>query len=229
MKLATKQARKPAETRAKLLDATTRLVQRQGFAATTVDQICAEASLTKGSFFHHFENKEAIGEAAMGCFAAMGAELYAAARKDPGVDPLEQLHRHFEIMIELARPPEGPVVCMIGMLSQEMARSHPSMREACLGHLTVWTDNVAAMLAEAKKVHPPQIDFDPESVAWMLNSLWQGSMLVAKTRQIPDMIVSNVQHGRAYVGSLFGVRSPVAGSPAHTPSNRNKPRRKRTT
>ena len=41
-------------------------------------------------------------------------------------------------------------------------------------------------------------------LAWMLNSLWQGSMLVAKTRKSPEMIVSNIRQARAYVEHLFG-------------------------
>jgi TetR/AcrR family transcriptional regulator, transcriptional repressor for nem operon len=226
---AAKNVRNPAETRRKLVDATVRLIQRQGFAATTVDQICAEAGLTKGSFFHYFENKEAVGHAAVDGFAAMGTALYDAVRKDPCVDPLERIHQHFEIMIEMARQPGNPMVCVIGMLSQEMAGTHPSLRDTCSGHLGAWTDRVATMLTDAKKAHPPRIDFDPESVAWMLNSLWQGSMLIAKTRQSPDMIVSNVQHGRAYVDSLFGVSSSDTGRAVHAPSKRTRTRKKRAT
>jgi len=53
----------PETTRRKLTDATTSLILRQGFNATTVDEICAGAGLTKGSFFYHFENKDDIGQA----------------------------------------------------------------------------------------------------------------------------------------------------------------------
>ena len=59
-----KRERDPAATRQRLIDATVRLMLRQGFAATSVDRICGEAGLTKGSFFHHFESKEAVGKAA---------------------------------------------------------------------------------------------------------------------------------------------------------------------
>jgi TetR/AcrR family transcriptional repressor of nem operon len=52
------------ETRTKLLDAAVTIIRKQGFAATTVDQLCAAAGMTKGGFFHHFASKEAIGIAA---------------------------------------------------------------------------------------------------------------------------------------------------------------------
>lgn len=55
--------RDPAGTRQGLIDATVRLMLKQGFAATSVDLICKEAGMTKGSFFHHFGSKGASGKA----------------------------------------------------------------------------------------------------------------------------------------------------------------------
>ena len=192
------------ETKRKLIDATLRLMLRQGFAATTVDQICAEAKMTKGGFFHHFESKEAIGRAAVDAFAAFGTELYSAAWKEGERDPLGQLHRIFDIMIGFNQRDE-PCVCMVGMMAQEMALKNPVMREACEGHLRNWTEMVAGMLSAAKKAHPPAVDFDAEQVAWFLNSLWQGSMLIGKTRATPEMIISNIRQARLYVDGLFGL------------------------
>lgn len=195
--------KQPAETRQKLVAATVRLMLRQGFAATTVDQICAEAGLTKGSFFHHFETKEAIGKAAVEWWGEFGTNLYAAAWADPESDPLDQLHRMFSIMSGFTEREDEVCTCMVGMMSQELAQTHPAMREECARQLDIWTQNVAKMLAAAKEKHPPAIDFDPQQVAWLLNSLWQGSMLIAKTRQTPAMIRSNLQLARSVVDGLF--------------------------
>lgn len=209
--------RNPAETRSRLVGATLRLMMRQGFAATSVDEICAESGLTKGSFFHYFENKQSIGQAALDCFADIGTEVYSPAWEDSSLDPLEQLYLHLDIMVDLAKK-DDPLVCMVGMLSQEMSATNLRMRKACCTHLTTWTDRVAKMLAAAKRRHRPAVNFDPESVAWMLNSLWQGSMLIAKTRQRQDMVVSNLEHGRAYVRSLFSGSALVG---ADTKGRRN--------
>jgi TetR/AcrR family transcriptional repressor of nem operon len=193
----------PAETQRKLIGATVRLMLRQGFAATTVDQICAEAGLTKGSFFHYFDTKEAIGLAAVNAWAQMGMELYSAAWKDPNLDPLEQFHRLIDVMCGFVEQPGDPVTCMVGMMSQEMSRTNAAMRKACAEHLSVWSQMVIRMLTEARKKYKPKVPFDPESVAWMLNSLWQGSMLVSKTKEQPQIILSNLRQARAYVDNLF--------------------------
>lgn len=195
--------RGPAETRRRLVAAAVRLMLRQGFTATTVDGICAAAGLTKGSFFHHFENKEAIGRAAVAWWGRMGTALYSVAWRDANADPLAQLHRMFDIMGGFTRRRGEPCVCMVGMLSQELAQTHPETRVACAKELTVWTENVARLLAVAKQARRPRADFDPAGVAWFLNSLWQGSMLIAKTQGSPGMIRRNLELARGYVDGLF--------------------------
>lgn len=201
--MATKHAQKSLATQAKLIAAAQVLLLRQGFSATTVDQICAEAGLTKGSFFHQFSSKEALGRAAVDAWGDMGTRLYAQAWSDSNMNPLDQLHRMLDIMISFTTSRENPCVCLVGMMSQELAATNPDMRAACAKHLDDWTGHVVRLLGAAKLQHPPVVDFDVQRVGWLLNSVWQGSMLIAKTRQTPAMIASNLELIRDYVVSLF--------------------------
>lgn len=199
----TKRERDPAATRQRLIDATVRLMVQQGFAGTSVDQICQAAGMTKGSFFHHFENKEAIGLAAVEWWGKMGSALYAEAWQDTTLDPLKQLHRMFDIMISFTQRPDEACVCMVGMMSQEMSATNSVFQAACEKELNLWTANVAKMLTAAKKLHKPSTKFDPVRVAWFLNSLWQGSMLVGKTCRSQELIRHNLKLARDYVDGLF--------------------------
>jgi TetR/AcrR family transcriptional repressor of nem operon len=210
----TRHALQSAETRGRLVAAAQRLMLHQGYAATTVDQICAEVGMTKGSFFHHFASKEAICRAAVDAWGEMGTRLYAQAWQDPTVDPLQQLYRMLDIMISFTTTRDEPCLCMVGMMSQELALTNPALREVCAGHLDDWTRSVVRLLSEAKQRHRPAADFDPERIAWLLNSIWQGSMLIAKTRQTPDLIVSNLELVRAYVAGLFASTAPAPSTGA---------------
>jgi TetR/AcrR family transcriptional repressor of nem operon len=96
------------------------------------------------------------------------------------------------------------------MLSQELAQSHPAMRMECARQLDIWTENTAKLLKAAKEKHRPATDFDPVEIAWFLNSLWQGSMLIGKTCQTPEMIRRNLQIARGYVDGLFGIAPKAA-------------------
>lgn len=177
------------------------LMLKRGFNATTVDEICAQAGVTKGAFFHHFKDKEDIALAALKSWAEMGLSMYAEAFKQPG-EPLEEIHRIFEIMEDVTRKFD-PCVCMVGMMTQEMSGENPVFRAACGHELEGLAEMFRSRLQSAKEKFKPGVEFDPVQVAWCLTSLWQGSMLVAKSQQSPEMIRTNLRLARNYVDSLF--------------------------
>lgn len=175
----------------------------RGFSATGVDEVCRVAGVTKGAFFHHFASKEELGREALAAWAAFGTAIYAQAYAEPPRYPLDHVHRFFEIIIGLAERKDQTLTCLVGMLSQELALANSALRDRCETHLTEWTQTAARMLAEAKRAQKPRVDFDPEALAWFLNALWQGSMLIGKTRQNPAMISANLRHARTYIDALF--------------------------
>jgi TetR/AcrR family transcriptional repressor of nem operon len=54
MSAAATRARPKPDARARMLGAATHVIRAHGYAASSVDDICREAGLTKGAFFHHF-------------------------------------------------------------------------------------------------------------------------------------------------------------------------------
>ena len=49
--------RNPAETREKLLETATDLIWQSNYNVVGVNEICKQAGVTKGAFYHHFETK----------------------------------------------------------------------------------------------------------------------------------------------------------------------------
>lgn len=192
-----------SNARERLVHAAIELILRQGFSATSVGEICAKAGVTKGCFFHHFENKEAIGlAAAQGWFDYVMAAATGAI-EGAGDDPLEQLHAFFDGLEAFTKEPGRLCACVVGMLAQEMALVNPGIQSAAAVHFTAWTDGVKQLLTAAKEKYPPAVDFDPEVVAWFVNSLWQGSIVVAKAVQSPELFRNNLQMARQMIDQLF--------------------------
>jgi TetR/AcrR family transcriptional repressor of nem operon len=192
------------DTKRKLLDAAMRLMLRQGFTATTVDQVCAEAKLTKGSFFHYFKSKDEIGEAALEHFCAIQQSRFAKGAFNKMADPLERMNGFIDCIIEVGRSPEMAQGCLVGSLTQELALTHPKIRCQCETSFNNLAGFFSKTLQEAKKKYRPKVDFDPESVATLFVSLLQGSILLAKARRDPALIPDNANHFRTYVAGLFG-------------------------
>src|ERR687894_1019427 len=96
-------------TRDRILDAAQRIVLERGFAGTSVDAVLAEASVTKGGFFHHFPTKQALGLALVERYAAVDLQVlddFMAGAEASADDPAEQLiafvRRFEEAVSELA-------------------------------------------------------------------------------------------------------------------------------
>src|ERR1700730_19318057 len=86
----TRQATQP-DARTRLLHTPMQVMRAQPTSATTVDDICRAAGLTKGAFFHHFKSKEDLAVAAAAHFCEMVERLSGAAPYRELTDPLDRL------------------------------------------------------------------------------------------------------------------------------------------
>jgi TetR/AcrR family transcriptional regulator, transcriptional repressor for nem operon len=204
MQLPTMNSKEPPEKKRKLVEATVKLMLARGYVGTTVEDICAAAGVTKGSFFHYFAGKEQICLAAMEGWSLGWKQIVEAARLDEIADPLGRVYALFEVMANVYTAPQIGVGCLVGTIAQEMAVPNALFRAECRDHFGAWVDGTARLLADAKTAHPPVRDFDPDALAWWLQSMVQGTMLIAKTRTDEAFILNNIAHCRAYIESLFG-------------------------
>ena len=79
------------ETKRKLVDAGVSLMRKQGYNATTVDDICSAAGVTKGGFFHYFKSKEDIAKAAVVRFREGKRQDFDNAHFRKLADPLDRV------------------------------------------------------------------------------------------------------------------------------------------
>src|SRR3546814_8488050 len=79
--------------RGKLVAAAHRTVRRKGYAATSVDEICVAAGVTKGAFFHHFVSKEALAVAAAEGWTERARPMFERPPHTRLDDPLDRLLR----------------------------------------------------------------------------------------------------------------------------------------
>jgi len=97
-----RRARRREQTRAKLLAAARSLFARQGVEKTRINEITEEADVGFGSFYNHFDSKEAIVEAVLAdALASHAAALRAVTDElDDPAEVISAAHRYF---VRLAR------------------------------------------------------------------------------------------------------------------------------
>src|SRR5262249_48419396 len=92
-------------TRQKLLDAGEELMLAKGYTATSVDEVCEKAGLTKGSFFHYFEGKEHLGRLVAQRYYSCWQQKAQSAPFRQKKDPLDRLFGVVDFFIESSRSP----------------------------------------------------------------------------------------------------------------------------
>lgn len=201
------------ETKRKIVDAGMTLMRQRGFNATTVDDICSAAGVTKGGFFYYFKSKDEIAKAAVTYFHEQKSKSYAAAAFRKLTDPLERVFGRLDYVKESVGGNKHQTTkgCLIGVFAQELAFTHPELREICQEFFTRIAKDFAADLAEAKAKYAPQAEFDPKSLALFYVSLVQGSLMLAKTAESNNVLASNIEQFRSQLQSLFNLESSAAG------------------
>ena len=203
-------ARANSDSKTKFLDAALGVIRAKGYEATTVDDICEAAGLTKGSFFHHFESKEALALAAADHFAAMAESAFAAAPYRAAADPLERVLGYVDFRASIMRGELPDFTCLLGMMVQETYETHPAIRKACDRHINDHAKTVASDLAEAKRRHAPNAPWDPQSMALYTQAVIQGAFVLAKAKDGPEVAVECLTHLRRYLASQLTPTGPKA-------------------
>lgn len=215
-----------SESRDKLLDAATHLIRARGYTATRVDDICAAAGLSKGSFFHYFSSKEDLALAAAQRWNELTGSLFATAAYHQPADPLERVLAYIDFRKSLLHGKVPEFTCLMGTMVQETYETFPAIREACDGSIsghaaTLEADIGAAM--QQYKLHP---SWTAASLALHTQCVLQGAFILAKAKQGPAVAAESIDHLRRYVEMLFTQPQPEENR--HGNRNRSGPGRDRS-
>ncbi|EEQ95514.1 TetR/AcrR family transcriptional regulator [Brucella intermedia] len=190
-------------TRSNLLDAALGVIRTKGYAATSVDDICARASLSKGAFFHHFSSKEDLAVAAANYWSETTGALFADAAYHAPEDPLERVLAYVELRKQLVQGELPDFTCLVGTMTQEVYETNSVIRDACWASISGHADTLVPDIAAAMERYPVASDFTAESLALHTQAVIQGAFIIAKASGDPQRAVESIDHLKRYISLLF--------------------------
>ena len=193
---------KPGGARAKLLEAARDIVRAKGFNATSVEELCAAADVTKGAFFHYFASKEALGVAAANHWSATTSELFAAAPYHAHADPLDRVLAYVDFRGQLLGGEIAEFTCLVGTMVQETYNTSDAIRAACDASISGHAATLEADIEAATAQHTVT-GTTAASLALYTQTVLQGAFILAKAKGSADVAHESVAHLKRYFEMLF--------------------------
>ena len=166
--------------RDKLLAAGLATIHRFGFNGSSVEDITRAAGVPKGSFYNHFQSKEALAAEIVGLYWQGATDASLQTLGDRTLPPVERLKRYFSVLAEGLAGCDYKQGCLIGNLSTELANQSDVVRERLGSLLGRWTETLADCLHEAQDAGQISSDLDTTALAAFLVNAWEGTVLRSK-------------------------------------------------
>ncbi len=169
---------KSEQTREKVILASLELINRQGYTATSMDDITRETGVKKGNLYFHFSSKEELT-----------IQLLTYAREDflsylkshiTDTSPLENLKNIIEADYRLHRKKHFVGGCIFGNIALEMADTNTRLSAFVQDVLDDWISLVLDLLNQAIKAGELKIRCDPESMARHIVASLEGGVMFSR-------------------------------------------------
>ena len=187
----------------RLLKAARDTIRAKGFAATSVDDLCVAAGVTKGAYFYQFGSKEALGVAAASYWAETTTALFEVAPYHLPDDPLDRILAYVDLRRSIISGEFAEFTCLVGTMVQETYASSPAIRDACgrsiFSHAATLEADIQAAIINLGIVG----DWTAASLARHTQTVIQGAFILAKAANNPALAVEGVDHLDRYIRLLF--------------------------
>lgn len=161
-------------TRIEILRKSFDLIYKNGYQATSIDEIIATTKVTKGAFYYHFKSKEEMGMALIS--DVMHKELWPAVKKS--ISTTKDFRKNLYKMLKDLLVKHPVLTCEYGCpsvnLIQEMAPLNEQFRKALKKNLNEWQKLIEDELVRAQGAGQLSSDHDPQNIALYVITLYHG-------------------------------------------------------
>jgi TetR/AcrR family transcriptional regulator, transcriptional repressor for nem operon len=192
-----------ASTRQRIVDATASLIYAKGVEGTSLDDVLAEASVSKSQLYHYFADKnalvrEVIAAQATRILAAQGTALMR-------LDSLTTLRRWCDSILVLNRETANGG-CPLASLANELANRCEQARALLVAGFDSWEDLLAEGFAKMQENGELGRTVVPKDLAVGVLCAVQGGLLLAKTSRSEEPLKLALDMAFNHVASYKAMR-----------------------
>ncbi|SMQ64355.1 transcriptional regulator, TetR family [Altererythrobacter xiamenensis] len=195
------------ETRQKIMDVAQEAILNKGFDATSIDEIVANAEITKSGFFYHFKDKNALAHALIERHIVVEDDLFDELMdraRELTDDPLQILLIGLKLLAELIEDmPGGHPGCIVATAAYQDRLFDQNVREANKRAVMGWRNRFKQMFDEIEDVYPPNDAVDRDALADMVSAVLEGGIVMARALSEPSLTSQQVHLLRSYIKLLY--------------------------
>lgn len=196
--------------REEILEAAERSVLSKGFDATSIEEIVAETGITKGGFFYHFKDKNALARALLERSIEIVAESVNEIEKrarDLTDDPLQCVLIILKLLAEGLTEPDHPFQrSLISAIVYQERLFDRTIVERMRELLLDYEDRRLSFFEQIAEVYDMSDDVDLEHVSAMFNTVFEGAIVHARATARPEAQAQQILLYRSYLKLLFANR-----------------------
>ena len=166
-------------------------------------ETCRAAGVTKGSYFHHFKTKEALGIAAARHWMALTSAFFAAAPYHDPADPRDRVLAYVAFRKSMITGDIAEFSCLVGTMAQELFSVSPAVRDACGEAMFGHTATLEADIDAARKAYDIGGNWTTASLARHTQGVLQGAFILAKAGNDAAPAREMLDHLDRYIRLLF--------------------------
>lgn len=204
---------KGQRTRERILEIAERSVLEKGFGATSIEEIIAEAGITKSGFFYHFRDKTELARAMLKRYVETNDAIFAdIARRAEELsdDPLQRLLIGLKLLADVfADLPNGHPGCLIASICYQERLFDREVRAIATRAVEDWNEYVLEKLEAVAEVYQPREPVDVDQLARMLSCIVDGAIIMSKMLADPAILPNQILMLRSYIKMLY--QPAVAG------------------
>ena len=190
---------KQTDTKEKLLETATQLIWQSNYSNVGVNEICQQAGVTKGSFYHYFETKaDLFYEASEHHWVRMKKDLDALF--SPPFTPLEHLENLIQFIINIQRKAkhgdDNPVSgCPFFTAGGQAGANEIRVREASQEMSEHAVKYCVALVRNLKVENVLNSELDPQQVGRLIHQFIQGLLIYGRVYSDLDIVKIDLREG----------------------------------